>query len=270
MTTPHPDTHQAHEVLSANQRFYEAIAGVYDAVDSRRNAGEEHRWVTDILAREREALIQRQGRPAASLRLVDAGAGSGFLGVRASELFQQPILVDISPAMLRRIALPGALKLAADCAHLPLANASVDMVGAFATLHHLHSVEPFFEEALRVLRPGGVLYCDHDIEAGFVRRFGLPLRAYRLCFDHGRDYLRACPSATQRDYELSEFHGGRGLSGPTLVAALERIGFGAVTATYHWEGMGLPATLLEHLGLKRLASRRGFAPILRLIARKAS
>ena len=152
MTTLRAGADQAHEVLSANQRFYEAIAGVYDTVDSRRNAGDEHRWVLDILARERDGLMQRQGRPAASLRLVDAGAGSGFLGLRARELFPQPILVDISPAMLRRIALPGALKITADCANLPLANASIDIIGAFATLHHLHSVEPFFEDAFRVLR----------------------------------------------------------------------------------------------------------------------
>jgi ubiquinone/menaquinone biosynthesis C-methylase UbiE len=250
----------AHDVALANERFYDRIAPVYDQVDSRRSGGDQHRWVDRILDEIRAEA------PPGPLHFLDAGSGSGFLARRAVGSFDRVSVLDISKEMLARIDVPGAEKIHGDCTAMPIADGSVDVVGAFATLHHLYDPVAFFRESHRVLAPGGVLYTDHDIERRFVRRFKLPLALHRALFDHGKGYLRACPEATQEDYALSEFHGDRGLDGPTLAKALEQIGFRTPTVTYHWEGMAPFHGVLERAGIEARMSRRGRAPILRLIA----
>jgi SAM-dependent methyltransferase len=266
-------TVSARDVARANERFYDRIAGVYDHVDSRRSGHHDHAWVDRILAEIRAQLSSPSaggggGREATGggVHFLDAGSGSGFLARRAVGLFDRVSVIDISKEMLARIDVPGAEKIHGDCTAMPIADGSVDVVGAFATLHHLFDPVAFFRDAHRVLAPGGVLYTDHDIERRFVRRFRIPLTIHRALFDHGKGYLRACPDATEADYELSEFHGDRGLDGPALAAALERIGFRSVSLTYHWEGMEPFHGALSRLGIEARMSRHGRAPIVRLIA----
>ncbi len=253
-------TVSAHDVARANERFYDRIASVYDQVDSRRSSGDEHAWVDRLLA---------EMRASSGGRFLDAGLGSGFLARRAVGRFDRVSVLDISKEMLARIDVPGAEKIHGDCTAMPIDDGSVDVVGAFATLHHLFEPVAFFREAHRVLAPGGVLYTDHDIEQRFVRRFKVPLTLHRAFFDHGKGYLRACPEATEADYTLSEFHGDRGLDGPALASALERIGFRSVALTYHWQGMEPFRGALARMGIEQRMSRRGRAPILRLIAVRA-
>ena len=256
------------EVTAANRRFYDEIAAIYEEVDSRRHRDVDHSWLDAVLEGVRGLAAQTTGRPGATLEMLDAGAGSGFLALRAQRLFPCLTLVDVSQAMLDRIPLPGARKLLGDCNDLPLEPASVDVVGAFATLHHLFDPAHFFREAHRVLRPGGVLYTDHDVEAGFVARFRVPLKVYRRFFDHGIGYLQRCPSADARDYAISEYHGDRGLAGPRLARQLRDAGFEVREEAYHWEGMGGFDRVLRTTGLRGALSRRGLAPIVRLVAVK--
>jgi ubiquinone/menaquinone biosynthesis C-methylase UbiE len=256
------------EVTAANRRFYDQVATVYEEVDSRRHGDVDHTWLDAVLERVQALAAKATGRPAATLELLDAGAGSGFLALRAQRLFPHLTLVDVSRAMLDRIPLPAARKLLGDCNDLPLDPATVDVVGAFATLHHLFEPVRFFREAHRVLRPGGVLYTDHDLEAEFVARFRAPLRIYRHFCDHGHGYLERCPAADARDYALSEFHGDRGLGGRRLAQDLGDAGFEVREETYHWEGMGGFDRALRATGLRGALSRRGLAPIIRLVAVK--
>jgi ubiquinone/menaquinone biosynthesis C-methylase UbiE len=253
-------------VTAANRRFYDEIARVYEEVDSRRHGDVDHSWLDAVLERVHALVVRTSGRGPESLEFLDAGAGSGFLATRARRLFPHITLVDISQAMLDRIRMPEARKLLGDCNEIPLERGSVDVVGAFATLHHLFQPARFFEEARRVLRPGGVLYTDHDVEAAFASRFRQPLRIYRHFCDHGHGYLERCPQASADDYALSEYHGEAGLSGRQLADELVAAGFEVVEESYHWEGMGTFDTTLRRVGARGLLSRRGLAPILRLVA----
>jgi SAM-dependent methyltransferase len=255
------------DVRTANRRFYDKIAAVYEEVDSRRGNKVDHSWLDRVLA-DAATLLSAAGRPASGLEFVDAGAGSGFLAQHARRHFSRITLLDISKPMLDRIDLPRARKVQGECDLLPFRAASVDFVGAFATLHHLHSPEFLFREAARVLRPGGIFYSDHDIERSFVSRFRLPLRLYRALCDHGHGYLERCPDASHEDYELSEFHGEAGLDIDSLASQLQDAGLRVVVRESHWEGMGAAGRIVSGLGLAGLLKGRGWAPVARLVAVK--
>jgi len=252
-------------IAKINARFYDKIAEVYDTIDRRRALQKEWPWLDAVLSEYSAKLRMEKNEP---LVFVDAGAGSGLLSERARHFFDDLILVDISQAMLDRIQIPGVQKRVGDCGKLPCDAESVDFIGAFATLHHLHSPELFFKESHRVLRPGGYLFTDHDIEKHFVRTFSPLLKMYRHFFDHGHDYLAACKDLTQEDYLLTEYHGDNGLDADALSQQLESIGFELKVKKFHWEGMGTPAKLVAATGMKSMLSRRYFGPVFRLVAQK--
>lgn len=106
---------------------------------------------------ERALLIERL-RLAPGLRVLDAPAGGGFLadGLRAQwPDLDRVICVEPSLRFAQGLA-PVHERFVAPLHALPLPEASVDRVGSLAGLHHMEDKPPFFAEALRVLRPGGV------------------------------------------------------------------------------------------------------------------
>tara|TARA_B100000745_G_scaffold21321_1_gene14579 strand:- start:852 stop:1688 length:837 start_codon:yes stop_codon:yes gene_type:complete len=254
------------DVAKANQRFYDQVAGIYDEVDRRRGDHIDHNWVDGVFNNILEIL--ESSKEESDLSFLDAASGSGFLAQRARKFFPRMTLLDISRNMLKRIDLPGALKVCSDTCFIPAKESSFDVIGGFATLHHLKSPEKFFQESYRVLRPGGIIYTDHDIESQFVKNFRPMLWLYRKFFDHGKDYLKQCPESSELDYLLSEYHGKEGLSGPKLAEQLSEAGFQIREIVYHWEGMGPAASFLEKLGFSGILKRRGLAPVIRLIAVK--
>ena len=255
------------DVAKANQRFYDQVAGIYDEVDRRRGDHIDHNWVDGVFKNILEILASSK-EEVSELSFLDAASGSGFLAQRARKLFPRMTLLDISRNMLKRIDLPGTLKICSDTCFIPAKESSFDVVGGFATLHHLKSPKKFFQESYRVLRPGGVIYTDHDIESRFVINFRPILWLYRKFFDHGKNYLKYCPETDEQDYFLSEYHGEGGLSGPKLAEQLSEVGFQVKEVVYHWEGMGPVANLLKGLGFSGILKRRGLAPVIRLIALK--
>ena len=254
------------DVAKANQRFYDQVAGIYDEVDRRRGDHIDHNWVDGVFNNILEIL--ESSKEESELSFLDAASGSGFLAQRARKFFPRMTLLDISRNMLKRIDLPGALKVCSDTCFIPAKESSFDVIGGFATLHHLKSPKKFFQESYRVLRPGGIIYTDHDIESQFVKNFRPMLWLYRKFFDHGKDYLKQCPESSELDYLLSEYHGEEGLSGPKLAEQLSEAGFQIREIVYHWEGMGPAASFLEKLGFSGILKRRGLAPVIRLIAVK--
>lgn len=253
------------KVSAVNMKFYDSIAEVYNKVDTRRKHGEEkHSWIDPVVEQVRKE-IRSEGSPSTFL---DAGSGSGFLSKRAHMFFDKTILLDISQKMLDRIDIEGVVKIQGDCNEIPLEDNSIDFVGAFATLHHLYEPELFFKESFRILKPGGVLYTDHDIEMHFVNNHSLLLGIYRKIFDHGAGYLKSAKNLSEEDYKITEFHGDSGLDGPLLASKLERIGFETIQCKYHWEGMGPVASLFDLLGITKIRKGLGKAPVTRFIVRK--
>jgi SAM-dependent methyltransferase len=106
----------------------------------------------DYLLRERYRWMDRWIAP--HWRVVELGAGAGL---SRHYLRHPPIVSDV-------VANPW-LDVAMDAARLALRDASVDALIVSNALHHLPQPSRFLHEALRVLRPGGVVllneaYCS--------------------------------------------------------------------------------------------------------------
>lgn len=97
-------------------------------------------------------------------RILDVGAGTGFgVGLLMKRYKKARICaVDIAPEMLKRVAKQGSWLrkpelICADADHLPVDDASVDMIVSSLMLQWSGDLERTFREFRRVLKPGGVL-----------------------------------------------------------------------------------------------------------------
>lgn len=118
-----------------------------------------HQWhirARTIAAFERRVLP----RLGTGLRVVDCGAGCGWLSYRLRRLGHSPFSVDINDDA--RDGLGALVHFAPDWPAaraefdaLPLANGSADLVVFNGTLHYSNDLKSTLTESLRVLRPGG-------------------------------------------------------------------------------------------------------------------
>lgn len=119
-----------------------------------------------------DSVARRHPRGAEVLEL---GSGTGRLATPLHRAGFHVTAVDVSPTMLAA-APPGPVRIAADMAELPLADATIDVVLiAYNTLFNLSSRQlqaRCVHEASRVLRPGGsfvveAFVADIDGAAGY-------------------------------------------------------------------------------------------------------
>jgi len=85
-------------------------------------------------------------------RLVDVGGGTGRAA--RSLAVDQRLVVDASRGMLEQASLPSVQ---GDAGRLPLATDAVDAITIVDALHHIYEWDRLFDEAFRVLAPGGVI-----------------------------------------------------------------------------------------------------------------
>lgn len=102
--------------------------------------------------------------------MLDVGAGSGNLTAWMLEHPGRVIAADLSPGMLATLSQrfdaehPGRVsELELSGTDLrPLGDASVDLAAAYSVLHHIPDYLAMVAEMARVVRPGGVVYIDHE------------------------------------------------------------------------------------------------------------
>jgi SAM-dependent methyltransferase len=145
----------------------------------------DHWWFKGrrkILARLLEALSPTLPPGA---RALDVGCGTGANGPVLAERGLFAVGLDASPVPLG-LAGTGerghAARLRGDAAHLPFADASLDLVVALDVLEHLPDDRAATREIFRVLRPGGaliafvpalrLLWGFQDEVAHHLRRYG--------------------------------------------------------------------------------------------------
>lgn len=185
---PLPDKRRVAASFSRAAASYDEVAGLQRAVGS------------ELLARLPAGMRAQ--------RWVDLGSGTGHFSQALAERFPagQGMALDLAEGMLRHARPRGGAAhfVCGDAEHLPLADASQDLLFSSLALQWCGDFASVLAEARRVLRPGGVLafssLCTGTLQElqdswqavdGFVhvnhfRRF----RDYRqLCADSGLDVL---------------------------------------------------------------------------------
>jgi 2-polyprenyl-3-methyl-5-hydroxy-6-metoxy-1,4-benzoquinol methylase len=142
--------------LNADPRF----VGYYAAQSESAATRQRFEGVRRVTLGTRAAL----GLPTTALDVVDVGCGAGTQTLMWAADGHRAQGIDISAPLIdlaRQRAQDGALEArfhVGSATALDLPDASVDVVLVSELLEHLPQWQPCVDEALRVLRPGGVIY----------------------------------------------------------------------------------------------------------------
>ncbi|MFH1947366.1 MAG: methyltransferase domain-containing protein [Candidatus Magasanikbacteria bacterium] len=88
--------------------------------------------------------------------VLDVGAGDGRLSLRLAEKNAEVTALDLSEKMLKKIKNVKIKKVIGDAESLDFPDESFDIVIATFLIVHLKDLKRFFDEAYRVLKPGGL------------------------------------------------------------------------------------------------------------------
>jgi SAM-dependent methyltransferase len=134
--------------VEVRRRFYEALDLAYP---QRSNTYGAYNAPVALLR-----VFERLPR---SVRILEIGAGGGFLGQQLSMLgFEHLTLTDFTATTLAelRTRAPGANVVEADASTLPFPDATFNVVVSSDVIEHLEPVEDHLAEVARVLQPGGL------------------------------------------------------------------------------------------------------------------
>jgi SAM-dependent methyltransferase len=149
--------------------WFDALCAAYHVAPDREAFIAEHEAAQAFYFQHRysewravETLLE--GQEIAGRDVLDVGAGPGFdawrlalRGARVTAIDFSPILTEVGQG-----SLPGMRWFGGFSHALPFRDASFDFVFVNAALHHMRDVPVSIAEALRVLRPGGVLITSGD------------------------------------------------------------------------------------------------------------
>jgi ubiquinone/menaquinone biosynthesis C-methylase UbiE len=186
----------AEEIRDVNTRYHDVAASSYD---SKWGIDFGQVGQTQVLGKLRKVLGPQLER--GFQRSLEIGAGTGYfsLNLLQAGVVQEATCTDISPGMMRTLAVNAArlgLKVRtarADAESLPFPDSSFDLVLGHAVLHHLPDLERAFGEFDRVLRPGGWFVFAGEPSRLGDRLAGVPKRGARALAPMWRSLMRAGP-----------------------------------------------------------------------------
>ncbi|MFH1868390.1 MAG: class I SAM-dependent methyltransferase [Candidatus Omnitrophota bacterium] len=219
-------------IRDANRQIYNRLGDDYEMLDGRRSRALSG-WL-------RKKLLHISGITEKREALLDIGCGEGFAARAAEGIFPKRYGMDISENILRGLLPQGILPVCADVVNLPLKPESIDLVVMFSVVHHFYDYKPVINEAYRVLRPGGLIYIDHDMNRSFFKRFRVLINIYRRFSSKEKAMGKM---GVEKLYNLSEFH-SEGIDSAQLKSDLVSLGFNIKESYCHWRGLSVFTDLL--------------------------
>lgn len=211
----------------AVRRMFDSIAPRYDLLNHVLSANVDRLWWRRAARRFRAVL----GQPDAAILDICCGTGDMTLALlRHRPSAARPILAaDFSRAMLARgaqkLAGRAAIPLEADALHLPLRDASLDLITTAFGFRNLANYEAGLREFFRVLKPGGQLGILEFSEPG-----GLIGKAYAVYFRRvlpaiGRLICGPAPTQTGDPYNYLPTSVGAFPPPAQMLALMRAVGF---------------------------------------------
>jgi len=225
------------QAAAANvKQMFDTIAPGYDRANHVLSAGIDHSWWTRT-ARLFRPVLQHPEVVALDLCCGTGDMTMALLKHRPTTPKAAPILaVDFSHEMLslglKKFASQNILPIEADALHLPLADASVDLVTSAFGFRNLANYQEGLAEILRVLRPGGqlgILECNQPE--------GLTGAIYNIYFKSILPRLGGLITGNQRAYTYLNVSVERFPRPPRMIELLRNAGFADATWTSYTFGV---------------------------------
>ena len=218
------------------QQMFDTIAPAYDRANHVLSAGIDRSWWTRT-ARLFRPVLQHPGAIVLDLCCGTGDMTMALLKHRPTTPEAAPILaVDFSHQMLslaqKKFAAQNVLPIEADALHLPLAEASVDLVTSAFGFRNLANYHDGLAEILRVLRPGGqlgILECNQPE--------GLTGAIYNLYFRSILPKLGGLITGNESAYNYLNTSVARFPRPPRMIELLSSAGFTNPTWTSYTFGV---------------------------------
>ncbi|GAG66798.1 unnamed protein product [marine sediment metagenome] len=153
-------------VLRANQKFYDIVAADYRRIESYAYSKKIIKDVTEIL------FFCVSSAPS-NKSFLDFGCGSGFLSeiIFKHQIFQNVVGIDISSEQVKlfneKFKNDNYKAIVSDIVDTDFESNSFDVAGCYSVLHHIYDYKTAVTEITRVLKPGGIFYCDFEPKKNF-------------------------------------------------------------------------------------------------------
>ena len=156
---------EADRLIAQNVAAYDVVATTYDGSHPEIfNEVEQARLAGAV----REVLATAGHRDDAPARVLDVGAGTGNLTAHFLAAGARVLAADVSGECLqvvrRKFGSTGRLdtQLIDGRSLAVIADDSVDVAACYSVLHHVPDYVALVAEMARVVRPGGLVYLDHE------------------------------------------------------------------------------------------------------------
>lgn len=152
------------QLIAHNRQMHDILAPLYDVRHGEIFNQTEQRRILDLL----QSLLGKN-LCQASPRVLDFGAGTGNLSRHLLELGATVVAADVSEGSLRELRsltgrqsrLETMILNGRDLAGVD--SDSFDMVATYSVLHHVPDYLAIVDEFVRVAKPGGIIYIDHEV-----------------------------------------------------------------------------------------------------------
>jgi ubiquinone/menaquinone biosynthesis C-methylase UbiE len=163
---------QAEDQIQFNRQVNDEVSRKYERLHGEIFNAIEQQRLHDTLSAAIEA-IQTGAKP---FKALDYGCGSGNLTRHLIELGLHTVSADISEGFLdlirQNFALTGLSEVlrvnGKDLSNVP--NNRFDLAATYSVLHHVPDYLHVVKEMCRVLKPGGVIYIDHEANESYFNR----------------------------------------------------------------------------------------------------